>query len=85
MGNELLPQTPDDAEQLRQFEVAGQALLDSYGAGHLGGRELSIVHGDKVITGTVASALGGRCPEFTTFAESMLEVAGPAALSAGIE
>lgn len=85
MDNEKFPVGQEDEATLQGYDVNGRELLNKHGAGHLADRELSIVHGDKVITGTVAMAIGGLCSEFTTFAKCMLEVGGPEILAKSIE
>lgn len=84
MGNEAFT-APQDIAEL-EFATAGREFLEAHGAGDLADREIEIVHSDgTVYRGTIADAIGGRCPEFRTMAESMVEVAGGEILAPTID
>lgn len=81
MGNEAIAPANEDLE----FAIAGREFLEAHGAGELADREIEIVHNDGTIyRGTIADAIGGRCPEFRTMAESLVEVGGAEILTATV-
>lgn len=85
MGTEAFPQTGQEEATSLEFAAAGREFLEAHGAGDLADREIEIVHNAGVYRGTIADAIGGRCPEFRTMAESMVEVAGGEILAPTID
>lgn len=88
MSTEVFPATvqEDEAEQARLFRENGRAFLEANGASDQADRIIEIVHKDgSIYRGTIADAIGGRCPEFRTIAECMVEVSGGESLAPTID